>query len=472
MQLTEAYLRRNINTDMLEYRDNFAEDIRDARLIDDYTPNETGIVYVADINNQNAYSIREPLLLTDADSTALALAQLKQLIRSNQKFDNKVSALLEKAGEYSAAEMLHQVSLLLGHPVLLLNESHMITAKYPAHGLILPSKEQIKEYMDKPHPNILKDEGLFSCPHILFSLGEMKNVSGHIIVLLDKSDAMLTEQHIRRVSKLLGAHLLLCEQSYLSEGEEFIHDVLDGRLIDSLVIRQGLSHLGIKNANKVYLLSVKDEYEKGNLAYKLREILNRNVYNYGEYCIAFFNYSAVDSFTDASYPELMSFLSKNHLCAGLSNAFFDLSGIKNAFAQSIAAVSLHHHYRPQACIAHYSGVFVSHLLQIAASQGADLLSLCSPIVLHIMDFDKQNGTFYLETLYAYISNNLSIQKTADVLFLHRNTAYLRIKYLKDYFKIDFEDFRTLFKLHNSFMIMCYLRIVDPDSTQRVMGPLV
>lgn len=471
MRFTEAYLYCNIKAETLEYRNTGAENILDAKYASDYVPGESGIIYVANIEDAKNYTLPEPLLLTDADSAKTVLAQLKSILMQNQKFDNTISDLYEKADEYSTVEMLHHISLLLGHPVLLLNEKRAIIAKYPTHGWPLPSEKQIKEYMGEASLDRIKSEGLFFCPHFSVSLGGVKNIVGHFIVLLDKEDTLLTEQHIRKVSKLLCVHLLLREQARLSEGEEFIHRILDGKLIDPLVIRQGFSQLGIKNANKVYLFSLKDEYENGNLASRLREVLNQNVYTYGEYCITFFNYNAIDSFNDASYPELIDFLRENHLCAGLSNAFFDLSGIKNAFNQSIMAVSLHRHYRPQAYIAHYSGVVVSHLLQIASSQGIDLLSLCSPVVLHIRDFDKQNGTFYLETLYAYISNNLSIQRTADVLFLHRNTAYLRIKYLKDYFKIDFEDFRTLFKLQNSFMILSYLKIVDPDSTQRIMGPL-
>lgn len=209
-----------------------------------------------------------------------------------------------------------------------------------------------------------------------------------------------------------------------------------------------------------------------SLKQNLENFLGHECYIYKNYCIVILGYSILDEFSMDLHPELLAFLKKHDLFAGLSNAFFDFSFLPVAFEQSVQTVPLHRHFHLSSNFSCYNEVIVSHLLKIASEQVINLLSLCHPIVIHIHNYDQEYRTCYLETLYAYISNNLSIQQTADVLFLHRNTAYMRIKFLKDYYQINFNNYRTLYKLQISFTIFSYLGIVDTTTTANIMGPLL
>ena len=75
----------------------------------------------------------------------------------------------------------------------------------------------------------------------------------------------------------------------------------------------------------------------------------------------------------------------------------------------------------------------------------------------------------MKTLTAYVLNELDLHRTANALFIHRNTLYHRICSLKERFKIDFDNPRLVFKLRNSVMIYLY---INNQQTIDLMGQLV
>jgi purine catabolism regulator len=57
----------------------------------------------------------------------------------------------------------------------------------------------------------------------------------------------------------------------------------------------------------------------------------------------------------------------------------------------------------------------------------------------ISEYDFRNGTEYLKTLKVYFECNRNIEQTADLLFIHKNTAFYRVKRLQELFSIDFQN---------------------------------
>ena len=109
-----------------------------------------------------------------------------------------------------------------------------------------------------------------------------------------------------------------------------------------------------------------------------------------------------------------------------------------------------------------------HLLDIACKSGIPPLSFCYPVVTQIYKYDQANGTELLKTLTAYVYNGLSLQQTANVLYIHRNTLYHRITLLKDLFNIDFSSPRVCMKLWVSVTVYSYLNKVR---VKELLGPM-
>ena len=72
----------------------------------------------------------------------------------------------------------------------------------------------------------------------------------------------------------------------------------------------------------------------------------------------------------------------------------------------------------------------------------------SPVITTIMDYDARHSTDFLDTLKAYI-----LQKTAELLHIHRNTLLYRINKIEELTNSSLEDYETMMHLMISFYMM-------------------
>lgn len=81
---------------------------------------------------------------------------------------------------------------------------------------------------------------------------------------------------------------------------------------------------------------------------------------------------------------------------------------------------------------------------------------CHTAVLDMLQYDRDNGKEYSKTLYLYLKHGLDIQKTADSLFIHKNTVQYRLSKIKERFGVDTTDFPTACQLSFSFELLISL----------------
>lgn len=434
-------------------------------------------LYIGTYDNLAADGFQYPLILTDEEHLSYLYNCMQSLLLEDCRKNSEIIDLYRKIEEISLADICQKLSSIFKYPFFLLDPLYHLIGRYPLCGFHFPSNAKLRKYLqsnDFVQEAVTDSNVLFGHPYMLFTMSSQNQIIGYLIILLTDSNYIpeLLQYYIKPVLHMLSHSPALINTNISSPEEAFINQLLDNQYIDEDIIAQKKQELNFKKSEKYYLFSIyADKFSPFLLKSSLQDILGQDVYLYQNYCIAIMGFSALGSFSHTAYPKLLSFLKEHNLFAGLSNAFFDFSKLHIAFNQSVDTISLHRHFSSDSHLSLYSGVIVTHLLKIASDQGMNLLSLCYPIVLYIQKYDQENDTYYLETLYAYVSNNLSTRQTAEVLFLHRNTAYQRIRFLKEYFKIDFDDFRTIFKLHISFTIFSYLKIIDPVTTRRIMGPL-
>jgi sugar diacid utilization regulator len=75
----------------------------------------------------------------------------------------------------------------------------------------------------------------------------------------------------------------------------------------------------------------------------------------------------------------------------------------------------------------------------------------------LIQLDKNNDDFYVETLEAFYNNNGDINQTADELFVHPNTLRKRIKKLESILHADFNQFDDILKISVALKIMKMLK---------------
>ena len=96
-----------------------------------------------------------------------------------------------------------------------------------------------------------------------------------------------------------------------------------------------------------------------------------------------------------------------------------------------------------------------------------ILNYINETILDIYLYDETNASSLLETVYQYLLNNKSLDKTGKILFVHKNTVMYRLEKVKDLFSINFDNPMNNFSYIYSIAILKYLISIDCQSLKAI-----
>lgn len=141
-----------------------------------------------------------------------------------------------------------------------------------------------------------------------------------------------------------------------------------------------------------------------------------------------------------------------HLRVGISTPFSDFSMLPYFRDQAAEAIAIGKRADPDAMAFffhdHMREAIVRRCMRDTVPE-----ALCPPSLSRLIRYDKAHGADLVDTLKAYLENNMSTNKTAQALYLHRNTLLSRLKKIESVGKIDLEDSETRFLLSIAFALM-------------------
>lgn len=156
----------------------------------------------------------------------------------------------------------------------------------------------------------------------------------------------------------------------------------------------------------------------------------------------------------------------NGLQMGVSNEFSDLTEIKLYYRQANQAVSLALRCASpdSACesLCLYQDYASLDLIDIA-SHGAELRRFCHPYLELLMEYDRENHTDFLLTLYRFLQSNQNYREASEALFIHKNTLSYRIGKIKEILDDDLASNETIFTLNLSYRILIFLKLFIPSA---------
>lgn len=126
------------------------------------------------------------------------------------------------------------------------------------------------------------------------------------------------------------------------------------------------------------------------------------------------------------------------ICAGVGPICNGYTEIPTGYTKSKSAVKValmdKYTYR------HYDEIGVYKIL-LAVQDNEVLNEVVSERLGKLEEFDKKNGTDYVQTLKCYLLNNSSVQEVAKQTFVHRNTINYKIKKIKEIlnFELNYDD---------------------------------
>ena len=141
---------------------------------------------------------------------------------------------------------------------------------------------------------------------------------------------------------------------------------------------------------------------------------------------------------------------------GVSNLFHKPSKLYVYYQQALQAMSFSRR------LSNTGGVFFfsdyAFYIMLDRMEDTPLLEQCRhPVLASLEAYDADKNTELYETLKIYTKTGFSKNRTAELMFMHRNAVNYRIQQIENLFSVDFSDPSLLFKLQYSFCIDAFLK---------------
>lgn len=153
----------------------------------------------------------------------------------------------------------------------------------------------------------------------------------------------------------------------------------------------------------------------------------------------------------------------HHLLIGISREFHDILDIRRFYEQAIKALDYGEvlaNRNQKHPLYFFRDYMLMEMLEICR-KNANLIDFCNPKLIRLLNYDKEKGTDYMSTLLEFMEHNMNVKKTADMLFIHKNTLIYRIEKIKSIMNESFENSWDIFTVYLSFRILMFLDIFKP-----------
>lgn len=86
------------------------------------------------------------------------------------------------------------------------------------------------------------------------------------------------------------------------------------------------------------------------------------------------------------------------------------------------------------------------------SDQREILDYCNGKLNKLEEYDHANGTFLQETLLAYFMNGFNNAKTAETLFIHRNSLVYRLRKIEELLEMEITDYMEYLDVLNCILV--------------------
>lgn len=245
--------------------------------------------------------------------------------------------------------------------------------------------------------------------------------------------------------------------------QEIVQELLRAVPEQPCAIQKKLAQFGFPSAEKYYAVLIRKAGVQEIDLQTLKGLLQTDIYPHPAGAVAILGAPWQQNLRFSSIPGFEKYLKTASLRSGLSEGFFDITKVSIAVKQAeYATRCMMNHNCPCRINSFRSNSTISYLLETCAANDPYIYDMCChPIMKKLMEYDAENQTDYTNVVVAYVTSNKSVNKTAEALFMHRNTVYQRITKIQDQFGIDFSDHNLVTQIHISALAMQCAGKLDP-----------
>lgn len=310
--------------------------------------------------------------------------------------------------------------------------------------------------------------------HLLIHAIQVNNFDIAILVILEK-DINQLDMDIEVIQVLIGllAQELQKTIYYIDNHGDakasFLINLLNDLHPSEKLIQQRLRVLSYKMKEKMYVLvirfSKRHTQDVNMLLFQFQRLLTGELYAiYQNQLVIVLNREKNQSIGEYLLKNLQEIAGRFHLLVGISQEFFDILEIRRYFHQAVKALDYGEvmlRKNSKHPLYYFQDYTLLEMLEICR-KNEPLLDFCNPKLLWLLRYDEEMHTDYMTTLFEYIENCLNIKRTADALYIHKNTLIYRLEKIKPILKYDFTDSWENFTLYLSFRILMFTGTYSPE----------
>ena len=200
------------------------------------------------------------------------------------------------------------------------------------------------------------------------------------------------------------------------------------------------------------------------IAAQLSPILHHSLYTrHHQQLVAIITRDLDEGISERTELKVRDVAALNGLTVGVSNSFRSLTETRHAYQQARAAIR----YGEMASgvindggFYRYSDYAFLHMMSLAGRR-TNLLHLCHPALLNLLEYDEVHGGELMDTLFCYLQVAGSTSRASQMLTLHKNTMLYRLSRIRKVLGMNLSSGEELFHLQVGFRILIHLGLFTP-----------
>lgn len=423
----------------------------------------------------NAVSLSRPalppehnIILTDAAITADQLRALLPGPSAQGECQTPYARqLLDALYSGSLQQLCDTASSLCGNPIAFLGFNYRTTA-YCLLGCEDSNIVQICQngalgssliafLHDKNNKSLIASGAVLSAPDIpiRFLCKPIVQAGVHIAsVLLMEDRVTISEEDFQLLSHVARCYLLLHPMLDSTGPTRLVYEYALVRALSDDYISEGegiatrFTTLGYQLKDCLYVMVLNSAVEIN--AEDLRQHLNmlvghaRQIVGGNGLCTPLRDHIVVLLNLDNPAPlsklltDFRLFCSRNDLRAGLSPRFSDISQLRRHYRHALDAIGVGSFIWKDDVLYVFEDLRIYKFIATCA-RSFPLHDLIPDYMLKLINYDHENKSNLLETLYYYIYTVKNTKAAADLLHIHRNTLLYRLEKVRSILDVDLDD---------------------------------
>ena len=248
----------------------------------------------------------------------------------------------------------------------------------------------------------------------------------------------------------------------------FLAELLSDRHPNRRMIDRRLDVLNCPLKGELYVVVVqflRHHMKNTNLLlFQFQRILTGELYTiYQNELVILMNREPGQGIGDYVVETMREVANRCHLRIGISREFHDPAEIRRYYEQAGKALDygeIYFNKNHQHPLYYFHDYVLIEMLEICR-RNENLVDFCNPKLLKLLSYDKEQGTDYMSTLYQFLENSCNVKKTADTLFVHKNTLIYRLEKIRAIMDSTLSDSWENFTLYLSYRIVMFTGIFSP-----------